>query len=73
LLADLKINLDRIDGRNGRKHAAARLPDQIADLRQRDSGKTVNWRLDFGEAEIQLRVFNGGFVRLDLCIRPRFA
>ena len=65
LFADLKINLDRIDGRNGREHAA-RLSDQIADLRQRESRQTIHRRRDFGEAEIQLRGFHGGFVRLDL-------
>ena len=54
--------------RNRREHAA-RLSDQIADLRQRDSREAVNRRSDFGEAEIQLRVFNGGFVRFDLCLR----
>ena len=65
LFAELEINLDRINGRNGREHAA-RLPDQIADLRQREARQTIHRRRDSREVEIQLRVLNRGFVCFDL-------
>ncbi len=65
LFADLKINLDRIKGRNGREHAA-RLSHQIADLRLRHARQTIHRRSDAGEIEIQLRAFQRGFVRFNL-------
>src|SRR6267378_3862260 len=40
--------------------------DQIANLRGRDGGNAINGRRNSGVAKVQLRLFNGGFVSLNI-------
>ncbi len=53
LLADGKVNLDRIHLRNSRKHSGR--AHKIADLGGSDAGDAIDERTNFGESDIQLR------------------
>jgi hypothetical protein len=54
-LADVEIDLDRIDGRHGGQFGRHARTQQVADLRLGDAGNAADRRADLREAEIEFR------------------
>jgi len=54
LLADVEVNLNRVDGRHRRKRDVC--GDEVTDLRLRNSGDAVDRRDDLREFQIELRL-----------------